>query len=112
MSTTGSRAGTAAPVAPGVPAVSRRALVKTIASREIWVKLHDKGFIASTIFFLVIIVAATVIPIMINDQTHDYRLAAVGEQATVVANVAAGLHTSASSGDVPKVTLTMSSAPD
>ena len=110
MSTTGSRAGTAAPVAPGVPAVSRRALVKTIASREIWVKLHDKGFIASTIFFLLIIVAATVIPIMISDQAHDYRLAVTGDQASAVARVAAGLHDSEQSAEFAKVTLTTSSA--
>jgi ABC-2 type transport system permease protein len=104
---------TASAVAPGdVTEVSRGPLIRTIASREIWVKLHDKGFIASTVFFLLIIVAATVIPIMISEQSHDYRLAVVGDQATAVVTTAARLHTSASSGDVPKVTLTTSSATD
>lgn len=98
--------------ADDVTEVSRGSLIRTIASREIWVKLHDKGFIASTIFFLLIIVGATVIPIMISQQSHDYRLAVVGDQATAVVTTAAGLHTSASSGDVPKVTLTASSAAD
>jgi len=98
--------------ADDVTEVSRGALIRTIASREIWVKLHDKGFIASTIFFLLIIVAATVIPIMLSEQSHDYRLAVVGDQATAVVTAATGLHTSASSGDVPKVTLTTSSAAD
>jgi ABC-2 type transport system permease protein len=104
---------TASAVAAGdVTEVSRGSLIRTIASREIWVKLHDKGFIASTIFFLLIIVAATVIPIMLSEQSHDYRLAVVGDQATAVVTTAAGLHTSASSGVVPKVTLTASSAAD
>ena len=98
--------------ADDVTEVSRGSLIRTIASREIWVKLHDKGFIASTIFFLLIIVGATVIPIMISQQSHDYRLAVVGDQATAVVTAATGLHTSASSGDVPKVTLTTSSAAD
>jgi len=98
--------------ADDVTEVSRGSLIRTIASREIWVKLHDKGFIASTIFFLLIIVGATVIPIMISQQSHDYRLAVVGDQATAVVTAATGLHTSASSGDVPKVTLTASSAAD
>jgi len=96
--------------ADDVTEVSRGSLIRTIASREIWVKLHDKGFIASTVFFLLIIVGATVIPIMISQQSHDYRLAVVGDQATAVVTAATGLHTSASSGDVPKVTLTTSSA--
>jgi ABC-2 type transport system permease protein len=95
-----------------VTEVSRGSLIRTIASREIWVKLHDKGFIASTIFFLLIIVAATVIPIMLSEQSHDYRLAVVGDQATAVVTTAAGLHTSSSSGDVSKVTLTASSSAD
>ena len=104
---------TASAVAAGdVTEVSRGSLIRTIASREIWVKLHDKGFIASTVFFLLIIVGATVIPIMISQQSHDYRLAVVGDQATAVVTTAAGLHNSASSGDVPKVTLTASSAAD
>jgi ABC-2 type transport system permease protein len=98
--------------ADDVTEVSRGSLIRTIASREIWVKLHDKGFIASTVFFLLIIVGATVIPIMISQQSHDYRLAVVGDQATAVVTAATGLHTSASSGDVPKVTLTTSSAAD
>jgi ABC-2 type transport system permease protein len=110
MTTETSSALDAASAASDAAAPSRSALIRTIASREIWVKLHDKGFIASTIFFLVIIVAATVIPIMINEQSHDYRLAAVGEQATVVANVAAGLHDSEQSAEFAKVTLTTSSA--
>jgi len=98
--------------ADDVTEVSRGSLIRTIASREIWVKLHDKGFIASTVFFLLIIVGATVVPIMISEQSHDYRLAVVGDQATAVVTAATGLHTSASSGDVPKVTLTTSSAAD
>jgi len=91
---------------------SRGTLIRTIAGREISVKLRDKGFIASTIFFLVVIVAATVIPVILRDQTHDYTLAVVGDRAAAVAKVAAGLHSSADSAAAPNATVTVSPAAD
>ncbi|GIG54003.1 ABC transporter permease [Demequina activiva] len=71
-------------------APQRGALVRVIAGREISVKLHDKGFIASTIVFLVVIVAAVAIPALIGGGTPEYRVG-VAPGAEQVVDAAAGL---------------------
>jgi len=53
---------------------NRTDLVRIVAGREISVKLHDKGFIAATIVFLAVIVAATVIPALLSGGTPSYTL--------------------------------------
>jgi ABC-2 type transport system permease protein len=71
--------------------VNRTDLVRTIAGREISVKLHDKGFIASTVVFLVVIVAATVLPAILAGGTPSYTLAVTPGGAAQVADSAAQL---------------------
>jgi ABC-2 type transport system permease protein len=62
-----------------------------IASREIWVKARDKAFIGSTVFMLLLVTAATVIPILIQQQTPSVRVAVQGAGASEVVQRAAEL---------------------
>ena len=54
--------------------------IRVVASREIAVKLRDKAFIGSTIFMLLIVIAATVIPVLISQQVPSVRVAVQGPQ--------------------------------
>ena len=55
--------------------------VRVIAGREIAVKLRDKAFLGSTVFMLLLVTAATVIPVLLSQQTPAYRIAVQGEAA-------------------------------
>ena len=68
----------------------RSAVVRTVASREIFVKLRDKGFIASTLVFLVIIAAAVALPALLAGGTPEYRMAHT-EDAREIADAAVTL---------------------
>ncbi|WP_062380861.1 ABC transporter permease [Demequina pelophila] len=69
---------------------SRSDLVRIVAGREIGVKLRDKAFIASTVVFVLIIVAAIAIPALISGGTSTYTVAATAE-ARPVAEAAAAI---------------------
>ncbi len=62
-----------------------------IAAREIWVKARDKAFIGSTVFMLLLVTAATVIPILIEQQTPSVRVAVQGAGASEAVQRAAEL---------------------
>ncbi|MDY6050857.1 MAG: hypothetical protein SPI83_00370, partial [Rothia sp. (in: high G+C Gram-positive bacteria)] len=53
-----------------------------VATREIMVKLRDKTFIGGTIFSLVIILAATLIPYFLNTGNTDYTIATNDDRAS------------------------------
>ncbi|WP_237243307.1 ABC transporter permease, partial [Rothia nasimurium] len=53
-----------------------------VATREIMVKLRDKSFIGGTIFSLVIILAAILIPYFMSSGSTDYTVATSDDRAT------------------------------
>lgn len=53
-----------------------------VATREIMVKLRDKSFIGGTIFSLVIILAAILIPYFMNSGSTDYTIATSDDRAS------------------------------
>ena len=65
--------------------------VRVVAAREIAVKLRDKAFILSTVFMLLLVTAATVIPVLISQQVPDFRVAVQGAVAEDVIALAADL---------------------
>ncbi|WP_182112820.1 MULTISPECIES: ABC transporter permease [unclassified Actinotalea] len=65
--------------------------VRVVAAREIAVKLRDKAFLASTVFMLLLVTAATVIPVLLSQQTPSWRVAVQGDAADDVVAVAARL---------------------
>lgn len=65
--------------------------VWVVAGREIAVKLRDKAFIGSTIFLLLIVTAATVIPVLIDQRIPSLRVAVQGAAAQQVIDRAADL---------------------
>jgi ABC-2 type transport system permease protein len=65
--------------------------VRVIAAREVYVKLRDKAFIGSTVFMLVIVTAATIIPIALQQQVPAIRVAVQGTAAQAVVDRAAEL---------------------
>lgn len=73
--------------------------LRVVAAREIAVKLRDKAFIGSTIFMLVIIIAATVVPVLISQQTPSIRVAVQGEAAQQVVDRAAAFGRQAEESD-------------
>ena len=75
----------------------RGTLVKVIAGREISVKLKDKGFLWSTVVFVLVIVAAIAIPAVLAGGTPSYRLG-VGPGAQPLAESAAALGAQAEEG--------------
>lgn len=87
----------------------RTDLVRTIAGREISVKLHDKGFIASTVVFLLVIVAATVLPVILAGGTPSYTVAVTpGAQAqATLAQQWGGASDDVRPGDAPAATITL-----
>jgi ABC-2 type transport system permease protein len=76
---------------PGGSAMGAFAAVRVIAEREIVVKLRDKAFIGSTIFLLLVVVAATAIPVLIQQQVPAIRVAVQGAAAEQVVEVATQL---------------------
>ncbi|MBX9244802.1 ABC transporter permease [Actinotalea ferrariae] len=65
--------------------------VRVVAGREIFVKLRDKAFIGSTVFMLLLVTAATVIPVLLSQQTPEHRVAVQGDAAADVVALAAQL---------------------
>lgn len=65
--------------------------VRVIAGREIAVKLRDKAFLGSTVFMLLLVTAATVIPVLLSQQTPSYRIAVQGDGAQDVVVLATRL---------------------
>jgi ABC-2 type transport system permease protein len=68
---------------------------KLVAAREIRVKLRDKTFLFSTLFFLFVAIASTVLPSLIDG--GPTKVAAVGTQASAALKQA-GLEVRAASG--------------
>ena len=74
--------------------------IRVIAQREISVKLRDKGFIGSTIFMLLLVIAASVIPVLLSQQTPGFRIAVQGDGARAVVVLATELGTDAQDPEV------------
>lgn len=74
-------------------------MIRVIAGREISVKLHDKAFIGSTIFLLVVIVIVTALPILLGSRTPQLSVAVVGAGAEQVVARAAELGAEAQDED-------------
>ena len=94
MTTTRPSPGAARDAADAPPVVGElRAgrTIRVIAAREMSVKLHDKAFIASTIFLLVVITLATALPILLEGRTAQLTVAVVGQGAEQVVTGAATL---------------------
>ncbi len=72
------------------PPAARDALIRTIAGREVSVKLHDKGFIGSTVVFLLVVVVAIGLPALLDSGPDTYRIG-VTPQAQAIADSAATL---------------------
>jgi ABC-2 type transport system permease protein len=62
--------------------------IGVIATREISVKLRDKAFLGSTAFMLLLVAAATVLPVLLQQQTPSFRVAAQGDAAQQALNLA------------------------
>ncbi|MBO1753119.1 ABC transporter permease [Actinotalea sp. BY-33] len=73
--------------------------VRVVAAREITVKLRDKAFLGSTLFLLLLVIAATVIPVLISNQTPSIRVAVQGQAAAEVVERAAELGAEAQQPD-------------
>ena len=79
--------------------------VGVVAGREIMVKLRDKAFIGSTVFMLLLVTAATVVPVLLSQQTPSIRVAVQGDAARAVVELATQLGREAQDPDneVPPV---------
>ncbi|NLE71590.1 MAG: ABC transporter permease [Actinomycetales bacterium] len=65
--------------------------VSVVAGREIAVKLRDKAFIFTTVFMLLLVTAATVLPVLLTQRVPDVRVAVQGDAAVEVVELAARL---------------------
>ena len=65
--------------------------IRVIAGREVSVKLRDKAFIGSTVFMLVLVTAATLIPVLIQQRVPSIRVAVQGSAAVDVVDLATQL---------------------
>ena len=65
--------------------------VRVIAAREIAVKLRDKAFLGSTLFMLLLVAAATALPIVLQQRVPEFRVAVQGDVAAQVVDLAAQL---------------------
>ncbi|MDO8105922.1 ABC transporter permease [Isoptericola sp. b441] len=72
-------------------ALSAWQAIRVIAGREISVKLRDRAFIGSTVFMLVLVTAATLIPVLIQQRVPSVRVAVQGAAAAQVVERAAEL---------------------
>lgn len=68
--------------APTRPSTAPKNAWQIVATREIMVKLRDKSFIGGTIFSLVIILAAILIPYFMISGSTDYTVATSDDRAT------------------------------
>lgn len=73
--------------------------IRVVAAREISVKLRDKAFIWSTVFMLLLVTAATVIPVVLSQQVPTLRVAVQGSTAEEVIALAAELGEQADDDD-------------
>ena len=67
---------------PTRPSAAPKNAWQIVATREIMVKLRDKSFIGGTIFSLVIILAAILIPYFMSSGSTDYTVATSDDRAT------------------------------
>jgi ABC-2 type transport system permease protein len=83
---------------------------KVIAAREIWVKLHDKTFLLSTAFMLVLIVASIVFSAFMGNRAETRTVAVVDPQGAAVVQTAQAI----GKAEVNRLTLktTETSGPD
>ena len=68
--------------APTRPSAAPKNAWQIVATREIMVKLRDKSFIGGTVFSLVIILAAILIPYFMSSGSTDYTVATSDDRAT------------------------------
>lgn len=68
--------------APTRPSTAPKNAWQIVATREIMVKLRDKSFIGGTIFSLVIILAAILIPYFVSSGSTDYTVATSDDRAS------------------------------
>lgn len=73
------------------PGMSAWRGIRVIAAREVFVKLRDKAFLGSTAFLLVVVTAATIIPLALQQRVPTFRVAAQGAVAQQVVDRAAEL---------------------
>jgi len=64
--------------APGTGELSSTAAVSLIARREIMAKLRDKGFLISSAFIAVVILASALLPALFGDDDSAYEVGIVG----------------------------------
>lgn len=77
--------------------------VRVVAAREIAVKVRDKAFLWTTAFMLLLVTAATVLPVLLTQRVPDLRVAVQGDAAEAVIDLAARL--GAEAQDDPAVPL-------
>lgn len=65
------------------------AVVWLVARREIAAKLRDKGFLLSTAFILVAVLASALLPVLLTDDSPTYDVGVVGVDAELEAAVQA-----------------------
>jgi ABC-2 type transport system permease protein len=80
-------------------ALSAVTAVRVVAGREIAVKLRDKAFIGSTVFMLLLVTAATVLPVLLDQRIPSLRVAVQGTAAQDVIDRAAELGRRAQEAD-------------
>lgn len=79
--------------------------VRVVAGREIAVKLRDKAFLWTTAFMLLLVTAATVLPVLLSQQVPEPRVAVQGDAAEAVIELAAQL--GAEAQDAPEAATPM-----
>ncbi|SEJ61250.1 ABC transporter permease [Demequina mangrovi] len=89
---------------------SRTDLIRLVAGREIAVKIRDKGFLASTLVFVAVIVIAIVVPTLIEGDTPEYTVASTAD-ARPVAETAAAIGADGGLG-LPEAAITVIDAED
>lgn len=67
--------------AAGSPNMAPATVVWLVARREMWAKLRDKGFLLSTGFILVAILASAILPAALSDDSPTYDVGVVGSIA-------------------------------
>ena len=80
-----------------------RDIVGVVARREITVKLHDRAFLGSTVFMLVVVALAVAIPAFIQGQTPRLTVAVRGSAAQQVVGAATTLGADAQKGSSASV---------
>lgn len=63
--------------AAGSPNMAPATVVWLVARREMWAKLRDKGFLLSTGFILVAILASAILPAALSDDSPTYDVGVV-----------------------------------